>query len=162
MDAKIPVPLIIGSTPVGRGFMTLFVVEDIATKMSRFIQNSLIIADIEVKILEYPGALSLSGPLSALGGALPGLSSAIGTITNVLSGVSGALNITTTAASNVGKLGQFGSAIGGVLNTLSGATSANRLTSLLSTLSPGAVTQITAPTAAMMKTALANLRAAGH
>src|ERR1700751_5254374 len=35
-ETKIPLPLIVGSTPVGRGFLTLFVIEEISTKMSKF------------------------------------------------------------------------------------------------------------------------------
>jgi hypothetical protein len=177
MEAKIPVPLIVGSTPIGRGFLTLFVIEDIASKMSKFISSSLIIGDVDIKLLEYAGALNLSGPLSALGGALPGLSGAVSTITSAISGVTGALNIATTAT---GVLGQFGTGfgalskalgtlgplggnlIGGRINSLVGAVSANSLTSMLGSLAPGAVTQIVAPSSATLSTALANLRAAGH
>jgi Phage P2 GpU len=166
MDAKVPVPLIIGSTPVGRGLLTLFVIEDISIKMSKFISSSLIIADIDVKLLEYPGALNLSGPLSALGGALPGLSRAVATITSAISGVTGALNIAATANGALGTFSQIGGTVGGmvggVLNTLTGGVVANSLTSMLSSLSPGNVSQIVAPSAQMLNTALTNLRAAGH
>ena len=167
MDMKVPVPLIIGSTPVGRAMqLTLFVIEDISAKMSKFISNSLIIADIDVKLLEYPGALNLAGPLSALGGALPGLSAAVATITSAISGVTGAVNIATTAASSLAQFGAstraLGGPIGGIMNTLTGAVAANSLSSMLSSLPPGAVSQITAPNAAMLSTAIANLRIAGH
>jgi hypothetical protein len=166
MDAKVPVPLIIGSTPVGRGLLTLFVIEDISIKMSKFISSSLIIADIDVKLLEYPGALNLSGPLSALGGALPGLSRAVATITSAISGVTGALNIAATANGALGTFsqigGRVGGMVGGVLNTLTGGVVANSLSSMLSSLTPGNVTQIVAPNAQMLSTALSNLRAAGH
>lgn len=175
MDARIPVPFIVGSTPVGRGFLTLFVIEDVSSKMSKFSNSSLIVGDIDVKLLEYTGALSLAGPLSALGGALPGLSNAVARVTSAISSVNGALNIATTAT---GVLGQFGSGLTGVatkalgtlgqvgsfgsaVNTLSGAASANALTSLLNSLKPGALTQIVTPSASMMKTAIENIKIAG-
>jgi GpU protein len=164
MDAKMPLPLIVGSTPIGRGFLTLFVIDDIASKMSRFSTSSLLIADIDVKLTEYAGALNLSGPLSAFGGALPGLSAAVAGITSAISGVTGAFNIATTATAMLG-LGPgriMGSLSGGILNTLTGAPSANSLTSMLNALNPGKLMQITAPTTQMMNTAIKNLRAAGH
>jgi len=161
MDAKIPIPLVVGSTPVGRGFLTLFVVEEISSKMSKFISSSLIVGDIDVKIIEYAGALNLAGPLSALGGALPGLSNAVASITGAISGVTGTLNTVVTASNMLG----FGSRIGagsGVLSSLSGVTNANNLSAMLSSLNPGAITQVRAASSSVMQKALANLRAAGH
>jgi len=165
MDAKVPVPLIIGSTPVGRGFLTLFVIEAIDTKMTKFSASSLIIADIDVKLIEYAGALSLAGPLAAVGGAIPGLSGAVASITGALSGATAALNIASTAAGvlGFGPVKQLGSgAAGGIVSSLAGATSANSLTALLGNLTPGQVTSVVAPSAAMVSKAVANLRAAGH
>jgi hypothetical protein len=164
MDAKIPVPLIIGSTPVGRGFLTLFVIEEVQAKMSKFISSSLIIGDIDIKLLEYPNAFNLGGPLSALGGALPGLSQAVATITTAVSGVTGMLNVASTAVESFGTtgLGAITGATGGILNSLTGAVSANSVGAMLSSLTPGAVTKIRAPSAQVFNTALSNLRAAGH
>ena len=164
MDAKIPVPLIIGSTPVGRGFLTLFVIEEVQAKMSKFISSSLIVGDIDIKLLEYPNAFNLGGPLSALGSALPGLSQAVATITTAVSGVTGMLNVASTMVGGFGAsaLGAVTGTTGGILNSLTGAASANSVGALLNSLTPGAVTQVVAPSAAVFNTALANLRAAGH
>lgn len=164
MDMQIPVPLIIGSTPIGRGFLTLFVIEEIPSKMSKFISSSWIVGDIEVRLLEYPHAISLSGPLSALGGALPGLSGAVASITSAIAGVTGVLTIASSASAVLGA--NIGSAlpgaVSGILNTLTGAQSTNSLTSMLNTLTPGAVVQVTAPSTQTLQTAIANLRTAGH
>jgi hypothetical protein len=66
MESKIPVPLIIGGVPVGRGILTLFVIESIDSKMPKFVGSTLTILDLTVKLCEYSNPLSLSGPLSAL------------------------------------------------------------------------------------------------
>ena len=165
MDAKMPVPLIVGSTPVGRGFLTLFVIEEIQTKMSKFISSSLIVGDIDVKLCEYAGALNMSGPLSALGSALPGLSAAVSRMTSAISASTGVLNIATSAAQifGLGSMQPLGGMAGGVMQTLSGANSGNTISSMLSSaLQPGRVTQIRVPTASTLQTAITNLRAAGH
>ena len=169
MDMRMPLPLIIGSTPIGRGFLTLFVIDDIASKMTKFSGSSLIIGDIDVKLCEYAGALSLSGPLSALGGGLPGLSSAVARITAAVSGTISAINIAPPFASalslasrTIGGLGPIGGSIGGLVHALTGAVSANSLTSALSQLLPGQLTQIRAPSVTMLNTAITNLRASGH
>jgi hypothetical protein len=152
--AKIPVPLIIGSTPVGRGFLTLFVIEEISIKMSKFIAGSVIIGDIDVKLLEYPNAFGLAGPLSALGGALPGLSNAVASLTNIVSPFAGIVNLAgaVTAPLTAGI---------GVLKTIAGASPAAAITSLVSSLKPGSAVSITAASAATVQTALANIRKAG-
>jgi hypothetical protein len=164
MDMQIPVPLIIGSTPIGRGFITLFVIEEIQSKMSKFISASWIVGDIDVRLLEYPNAISLSGPLSALGGALPGLSGAVASVTGAIAGTTGVLNIASSASAVLGA--NIGSAlpgaVSGILNTLTGAHSANSLTSMLTALTPGAVAQLTAPSAQTLSTAISNLHIAGH
>jgi hypothetical protein len=176
MDSRTPLPLVIGSTPVGRGFLTLFVIEDLQSKMSKFSSSALIIGDIDVKLCEYAGSLSLSGPLSALGGGLPGLSGAVAQITGTLNSVAAAAGIATTASAalsqfgagfgagtaKLGTLGNIGGKVGGVFGALSGASKANAITSLIGNLKPGQVQQITAPSSTMVTTALANLRAAGH
>ncbi len=66
MDSKVPVPLIIGGTPIGRGILTLFVVEDISSKMPKFRGGRLTVLDATVKLLEYPNGLSIAGPLGSL------------------------------------------------------------------------------------------------
>jgi phage protein U len=85
MAAKIPLPLIIGRIPVGRGLLTLFVVESIDSKMTHFVGSGLAVADVSLRLLEYPNPLGSTGPLSALGGALPGLSGIVGSLNNVAS-----------------------------------------------------------------------------
>jgi hypothetical protein len=65
-DAKIPVPLIISGTPVGRGALTLWVVEEITAKMPKFRGGVLTVLDVDIKLLEYSNVLSISGPLSPL------------------------------------------------------------------------------------------------
>ncbi len=65
-DSKIPVPLIIDGTPVGRGILTLFVIEEITSKMPKFVGGELTILDLTIKLCEYSNPLNISGPLSAL------------------------------------------------------------------------------------------------
>jgi phage protein U len=65
-DSKTPVPLIINGCPVGRGILTLFVIEEITSKMVKFVGSELTILDITCKLCEYSNPISLSGPLSAL------------------------------------------------------------------------------------------------
>jgi hypothetical protein len=66
MDLKIPVPLIIGGTPVGRGFLTLFVIESIDSKMEKWDGGKLLILECTVKLLEYGNPFNISGPLGIL------------------------------------------------------------------------------------------------
>ena len=66
MDAKIPVPLIISGTPVGRGILTLFICEEITSKMPKFVGGTLTVLDVSVRLCEYGNPLGLSGPLGAL------------------------------------------------------------------------------------------------
>ncbi len=65
-DSKLPVPLIIDGCPVGRGILTLFVCEEITSKMPKFVGSQLTILDITIKLCEYSNPLNISGPLSAL------------------------------------------------------------------------------------------------
>jgi hypothetical protein len=69
MESKIPVPLIIGGTPVGRGLLTLFVIESIDSKMEKWHGASLAVLDCTVKLLEYGNPFSISGPLGILANA---------------------------------------------------------------------------------------------
>jgi hypothetical protein len=66
MESKIPVPLIIGGTPVGRGLLTLFVIESIDSKMKKFTGGTLCVLDCTVKLLEYGNPFNISGPLGIL------------------------------------------------------------------------------------------------
>jgi hypothetical protein len=65
-DAKIPVPLLIGGVPVGRSILTLFVVEEITSKMPKFSGAKLTVLDITCKLLEYGNPLGLNGTLGSL------------------------------------------------------------------------------------------------
>ena len=65
-DAKIPIPLIVGGVPVGRQLLTLFVVEEITSKMPKFKGSVLTVLDCSIKLLEYSNPLSISGILGPL------------------------------------------------------------------------------------------------
>ncbi len=69
MDLKIPVPMFIGNTPVGRGLLTLFLVESIDSKMEKWVGSTLTILQCTVKLLEYGNPFGISGPLGALASA---------------------------------------------------------------------------------------------
>jgi hypothetical protein len=45
MAAKIPLPLIVGRIPLGRGMLSLFVIESVDTKMTTFVGSGLAVAD---------------------------------------------------------------------------------------------------------------------
>jgi hypothetical protein len=64
---KIPVPLIAGDVPVGRGLLTLFVVESVGSKYNRWTGSSTAVATADVKLVEYSNPFGLAGPLNALG-----------------------------------------------------------------------------------------------
>jgi hypothetical protein len=66
-STKLPVPLICGDAPVGRGLLTLFVVESVSSKMKRWTGTTTAVATADVKLLEYSNPFSLAGPLNALG-----------------------------------------------------------------------------------------------
>jgi hypothetical protein len=65
-DAKVPVPLIVGGVPVGRQILTLFIVEEITSKMPKFVGPVLTVLDVGCKLCEYGNPLGLSGPLGSL------------------------------------------------------------------------------------------------
>ena len=74
-DAKIPVPLLIGGVPVGRSVLTLFVIEEITSKMPKFKGSVLTVLDCSVKLLEYSNPLNIAGilgPLAQAGAAALG------------------------------------------------------------------------------------------
>jgi Phage P2 GpU len=147
MDLQIPLPLIIGSTPVGRGILTLFVIEEVQSNMDRFSDSALLHAEVNVKILEYPNPLANLGPLSALSTGLPGLSSIVASVNNLTSGLANGVT----------------SVVNSALNITSGAVTAtaNTINSAVSSLTPGNVIQITQATPAQVQTALANAHSAG-
>src|SRR5258708_377199 len=64
--SKFPVPFIVGGTPIGRGPLTLFVIEEITSDMKKFNGPTLIYATVQVKLLEYGNLFNISGPLGAL------------------------------------------------------------------------------------------------
>jgi hypothetical protein len=105
--AKIPVPLFIGDTPVGRGLLTLFVIEEVGSNFKTWRKGSIAIAELDVKLLEYSNPLSIAGPLNALlGGGLGGLGSGIASGIGTL--LPGALNPFSAAQSLAGGLFQSG------------------------------------------------------
>jgi hypothetical protein len=83
MDSKIPAPLIVGSVPVGRGMASMFVVESMSVKVSKFVGSSPAAATVSVKLIEYapsPSPLTnfLSNPIGTLSGGVSGIISSIG------------------------------------------------------------------------------------
>jgi hypothetical protein len=162
MAMRIPLPLIVGRVPLGRGALTLFVIEAIDSKMSTFVGSGLAVADVSVKLLEYPNPLGSLGPLSALGGALPGLSGIVATLNNVANLGSGALSVTpriprlsgvTASASNI-----FSSITGGTTGL---SRISSNVQAAAAALQPGGISGVKAPSATMLQGALASLAAAG-
>jgi hypothetical protein len=83
MDSKIPAPLIVGNTPVGRGIMSMFVIESMSVKVTKFLGSSPAVVTASVKLIEYappPSPLTnfLSNPVGALAGGVGGIVSSIG------------------------------------------------------------------------------------
>jgi Phage P2 GpU len=132
-ESKTPMPCMLGTSPLGRGLLTLFVVESIEAKMEKWRGSRLTVMNVTVKLIEYalppsPVGGFLSNPLgsitSAVGGAVSGalgnVAGAIGgKITSVVGGaVSGALGnvagaVTSTAGrfiSSIGLPGPIGGA----------------------------------------------------
>jgi hypothetical protein len=65
-DAKIPAPLVLGDSPVGRGILTLFIIEEISSKMEKWVSNTLTVAEVTVKLIEYGNPFNVSGPLGLI------------------------------------------------------------------------------------------------
>jgi|SRR6516162_8006046 hypothetical protein len=83
MDSKIPAPLIVGNTPVGRGIASMFVVESMSVKVAKFLGSSPAVVNASVKLIEYAPSPSplmnfLSNPVGALSGSAGGIISSIG------------------------------------------------------------------------------------
>jgi hypothetical protein len=66
LAAKIPMPLFAGDAPVGRGIMSLFVIESLSVRMTKWVGAELAIATLDVKLVEYSNPFNLAGPLGAL------------------------------------------------------------------------------------------------
>jgi Phage P2 GpU len=183
MASNTPLPLIIGRVPTGRGLLTLFVVEAIDSKMSTFVGSGLAVADVSVKLLEYPNPLPSGGPLSALGGALPGLSGVVGAVSNIANiagNISGIAGTVAGIAGAIPGLGGIAGSIGGVVNTVTGTigTVTNTLSSVtggivgisnvtsavgsaIASIPPGGVSGIISATGTQIQGAVASLTAAG-
>jgi hypothetical protein len=182
MAQKIPLPLIIGRVPVGRALLTLFVIESIDSKMTHFVGSGLAVADVSVKLLEYPNPLPSTGPMSALGGALPGLSGIVGSLSNVASIASGLPGLANTVGTVAGLAGAIPglSGIAGTVSRIAGTVSTvtNAFSSVtggitgisniaasvqgaISSITPGGISGVIAATPRMLQGAVASLTAAG-
>jgi hypothetical protein len=72
MDLAIPLPLIIGMKPMGRG-LSLFVLASLKHQMKYFYRGGgLLGASVEVELKEYPTTISISSLMRALGGVFGG------------------------------------------------------------------------------------------
>jgi Phage P2 GpU len=68
MDLAIPLPLVIGLKPMGRG-VSLFVLQQLSHEMKYFYRGGgLLGASVEVQLREYPDTFTISNLLRALGG----------------------------------------------------------------------------------------------
>jgi hypothetical protein len=66
MNSSLPVPIIVDGVPLGRGALTLFVVESIASRMTKWKAGTLVALECSVKLREYGNPFSIAGPLGAL------------------------------------------------------------------------------------------------
>jgi hypothetical protein len=66
MNASIPVPIIVDGVPLGRGALTLFVVESVESRMTKWKGSTLVELECSVKVKEYGNPFSIAGPLGAL------------------------------------------------------------------------------------------------
>ena len=72
MDLGIPLPLVIGLKPMGRGF-SLFVMTSLTHEMKYFYRGGgLLGASVDVQLKEYPTTFSISNLMKALGGVFGG------------------------------------------------------------------------------------------
>ena len=88
--AKIPLPVILGGTPFGRGGLTVFVVESVSSRMTKWSGSSLTIMSVSVKLCEFALPASplmnfISNPLGAVSSLVGGAVS--GTVNNVISSI---------------------------------------------------------------------------
>jgi hypothetical protein len=66
MNSSIAVPVIVDGVPLGRGLLTLFVVESIESRMTKWKASTLVELECSVKIKEYGNVFSIAGPLGIL------------------------------------------------------------------------------------------------
>ena len=179
MSMRIPLPLIIGRVPVGRGIFTLFVIEAVDSRMTTFVGSGLAVADVSVKLLEYPNPLGSTGPLSALGGGLPGLSNIVGGLTSIagvanqVAGIAGAIpglggvaSAVTGVTSGIGNAVGVASAASNVFSSVTGGilganSVASSVSSMVTNLAAGGVTGVIKATASQLQGAISSLTAAG-
>jgi hypothetical protein len=105
-ESKLPMPCILGNTPLGRGLLTLFVVETVDAKMEKWSGSNLTVMHVTVKLIEYslpPSPLMnfLTNPLGTLAGAAAGVVSGAvsGAVSTVTGAIGGAVSTVTGAAS---------------------------------------------------------------
>jgi hypothetical protein len=108
--AKIPMPLMFNDCPVGRGLLTMFVIEEVGSQMTKWTFGNLAVCSINIRLLEYSNPLAIAGPLNALLGAGANFISGLGA--GIASGITSAVG---------GLPGPFGSA---VANGIIGITAA--------------------------------------
>jgi Phage P2 GpU len=113
--AKVPLPVILGGTPLGRGGLTLFVVESVDAKMTKWAGSSLTVMSVTVKLCEFaipssPLMSFLSNPLGSIAGAVGGAVGNVvgGAVSSVTGAVSGTVN---NVISSIGLPGPIGGAV---------------------------------------------------
>jgi Phage P2 GpU len=63
---KIPIPMFIGDTPIGRGPLTLYLIESIDTTYKTWSGSQCAVASASIHLIEYGNPLSIAGPLGAI------------------------------------------------------------------------------------------------
>jgi hypothetical protein len=101
--AKVPLPVILGGTPLGRGGLTVFVVEAVDSKMEKWAGSSLTVLHVTVKLCEF--ALPASPLMNFLSNPIGAASSFV---SGAVSSVTGAVN---TAISSIGIPGPIGGSV---------------------------------------------------
>jgi hypothetical protein len=105
MDLAIPLPLIIGMKPMGRG-VSLFVLTNLQHEMKYFYRDGgLLGASVEVQLKEYPDTFTISNLMRALGGLFgqAGPSAGLQPVTDVSAGgLSPAMSADDIAGYNAG------------------------------------------------------------
>lgn len=113
MDLAVPLPLVMGMFPMGRG-SSLFVMTELSWNPNYFFRDgAMIAADADVHLKEYVDSVSPSSLFSALGGLGGGIMGSIGSIAGGLGGIAGAIP----------GLGGIAGGIAGLASTISGVTS---------------------------------------
>ena len=112
--AKIPLPVILGGTPLGRGGLTVFVVEAVDAKMTKWSGTSLTVMSVTVKLCEFSLPASpllnfLTNPIGAASSLVTGAVS--GAVSSVTGAVSGTVN---NVISSIGIPGPIGGSVSGL------------------------------------------------